>query len=532
MKAIGAVLAAGLSLAAAGEPSVREQVAEDIRHEIRPGGIAQPGFWTRNAMMFMYRPSLEFARTEGARRYAFTVCGPKAGETLRRTSDAPVLRFTADEWAKLTPGFVQVVCEPKGASGQPLPQVQSRFFWKKPPFAEGGPTAVCGYAEAARRAYAYLIDMPFLRHMAEKGAPDPAYDLNCYPSKMHPSVVRAMLHYAKLEPSRADAALKLARASADYLLSLAEPKDAPLAGFTPTYSGDKLAARKYAGESMNSYPAGAGSAFLSLYEATKERKYLDAAELIAATYLRSQGEDGTWPLKQELRTGKVIGRNRLFPIPVMSFLGRLHEVTGREDCRAAADRAFAFIENGPLKDWNWEGQFEDVEATDKYVNLTKHPACSTAIHCLKRFPGDAARLAQARDIIRFSEDQFVDWKRPFDLPLGKRPPIWGVYAAQWTTESLAKHRYYPAVSEQYRCYVPVDASAAKLIRTYLALYRAEGKAMDLAKARALGDMMTRVQRADGSIPTWWDPDRARKDDWINCMIAAAESLEELAAATK
>ena len=513
--------------ASPGRAAIRAAVAEDLRHAIRPGGVAQPGFWTRNSVRFMYPPTLEFLSVTGAHHYAFTVTGAKRDLTLRMRSEKPVLRFTSADWEKIPVGNVNVVCEPRTASDRATGIVQDRFFWKKQPFTGDCPPAATDYATAARRAYAYLIGTPCLRHFAEKGVPDPDYELNCYPSKMHPAVIGAMLHYAKLEPSRADEALALARKVADYLLSLAEPEDAALPGFTPTYAGDKLAAKRNRGRTMNVYPAGAGDAFLSFYGETKERKYLEAAERIASTYLKGQGEDGTWPLVQELKTGKVLCPNRLFPMPVIGFLERLHEVTGREEYRVAADRAFAFIDRGPLRDWNWEGQFEDVEPSGKYENLTKHPACATAIYCLKRFPGDVRRLEEARDVIRFAEDQFVEWTRPFDTPIGQRMVIWGPLSAGWWTNSAPGHRLYPAVEEQYRCYVPVDASAAKLIRTYLALYRAEGRPLDLAKARALGDMMTRVQRADGSIPTWWNPDGPRKDDWLNCMIASARALEEL-----
>lgn len=159
------------------------------------------------------------------------------------------------------------------------------------------------------------------------------------------------------------------------------------------------------------------------------------------------------------------------------------------------------------------------------------------VNAAKLAPGSTVRFRRGGEfhgqlvtkpgVIRFAEDQFVEWTRPFDTPVGKRMVIWGPLCAGWWTNSAPGHRLYPAVEEQYRCYVPVDASAAKLIRTYLALYRAEGRPLDLAKARALGDMMTRVQRADGSIPTWWNPDSPRKDDWLNCMIASARALEEL-----
>ena len=84
------------------------------------------------------------------------------------------------------------------------------------------------------------------------------------------------------------------------------------------------------------------------------------------------------------------------------------------------------------------------------------------------------------------------------------------------------------MTEQYSCYRPIDASASKLIKTYLALYRAEGKDIDLAKAKTLGDMATRMQRADGFIPTFWsDHPHVVRDNWVNCMLYTAMVLSEL-----
>ena len=103
--------------------------------------------------------------------------------------------------------------------------------------------------------------------------------------------------------------------------------------------------------------------------------------------------------------GEEMCKNRLLPVDVIFFLERLHEVTGDERCRAAADRAFAYIERGPMADWNWEGQFEDVKpAEGRWTNLSKHPACSIAMYLLRRFPGDPVRIAQTEALLKFSED--------------------------------------------------------------------------------------------------------------------------------
>ena len=87
---------------------------------------------------------------------------------------------------------------------------------------------------------------------------------------------------------------------------------------------------------------------------------------------------------------------------------------------------------------------------------------------------------------------------------------------------------YPSAYEQYDCYCPIDASAAKMIRLYLALYESEGKALDLLKAKALADSMVNIQDDDGRIPTFWFKDFQRTGDWMNCMSASAEALMAMA----
>ena len=111
----------------------------------------------------------------------------------------------------------------------------------------------------------------------------------------------------------------------------------------------------------------------------------------------------------------------------------------------------------------------------------------------------------AREVLRFAEDQFVVWSHP-----------WG---RGW---------YTPGVIEQYNCRVTIDASYAKMISFYLKMYEVERNPLDLAKARALGDAITRNQQSDGLIPTVFpnDPGRAGRH-WLNCMMATIRALLEL-----
>lgn len=484
--------------------------------------IGPDNVWTRTATRFMYAPTIGFDEVPGAIKYKFVVSG-RDRKPIERECDEPVLRF-ADFWERLPVGYVNMVCEPEGVDGRAVGDARSRFFWKKAPFKGGYPKAKCSYAESARKAYDYLFGSSVFQHMAKHGTPDPNYALNCYPAKMNAAIVRAMVHYAKVEPTRAVEAMDIARKAADYLISVSEKPGAPLAGFPPTYAGEgKKAAKEYAGQIMIHYPADAAEAYLDLYGATRERRYLDAALAIGERFLALQGEDGTWTLKLRCSDGSAVNPNRAFPISQAKLLERLHAVTRRSDYRAAADRAFAYVDRGPLTTWNWEAQFEDAPPEGMYANLDMHSPTDAAIFCLERFPGDARRVALAKDLMKFVEDQFVDWEPPYQ-GCGDLFVVWGPYGCKVNDQGF-QDWITPAVEEQYRTYSPVDASAAKVALGFLACFRATGERTYLEKARALADTATRVQRDDGSIPTWWNPKTSRDGDWINCMALTANMLE-------
>ena len=146
------------------------------------------------------------------------------------------------------------------------------------------------------------------------------------------------------------------------------------------------------------------------------------------------------------------------------------------------------------------------------------------LYLLKHRGGDYAVRKQAREILRWSEDQFVFWEAP--CAPNARVPRPGVKPGTFAPGKW----HYPSVFEQYSCYISIDASAAKMIFAYLAMYRVEKNPFDLAKAKALADAMTQIQEPSGRIPTFW----AAKDDWIsdvrydwlNCMAASAAALVE------
>ena len=509
----------------------KSPVPPDTLVPVRPGGVDGQAFWNGNADWFLYPPSFDFKEVPGAVRYRFTVLDDQH-LAHKFEADAPTASL-APVWGGIPPGLTSVFCEGLDAERNVAGSAGSRTrFWRQAPFRKGAyPAAKRPYAEAAALVYDYLYERPSTRYLAKTGEMDFTYSRNAYPAKMGSAIISAMAGYAKRRPERAKEAIDIAVKQAEWLLAHSQPKGAPLEFFPPTYAGDKLTAKRYAGECMLIYPVQAADAYLDLHAAVKDAKWLDAALRIGETFLKLQGKDGTWHLKMREKDGEPIGRNRCFPMHQILFFERLYGLTKSSKWRKAADRAFVFVESGPLKTWNWEGQFEDVEPTERFVNLTKHDACSTAMYLLKRFPGDAARIRQARELLRFSEDQFICWELPCRAD-GKGPRYTGK-ERKWVQNDYLDWTV-PGVTEQYRCYHPIDSSAAKLIFTYLAMYNATGDAGDLAKARALGDTIVNVQDDDGRVPTHWNKSRFhdRDYDWVNCMHASAKALDSLADAVR
>lgn len=505
------------------------EIDADYFRPVRPIGVGGQAAWNVRSVFFMYPPTFDFKRCEGAQSYRFTVkdeAGVERTFTGKTSNDS-----LAPIWKDLPlSGWMDVRCEALDAQGNVIAKAGERSFWKQAPFRPGTYQKPKRSAdETSKRIARYIMSLPIVKanYLSEKPVPKEMVNVNnqvfvAYPSKMGAAVVSAMAKIARGDTDEAKAALKLAKGAVKKLMSVTESEGKALAGFPRTYEAheglskhpEKMV-RLNSGKIMLVYPRAVANAYLDLYRVTKDEKLKAAAVKIADLYLKLQGEDGSWPLNVWIENGRSVEKNRLVPVHMLGFLERMYELTGESKYRDAADKAFVYVDKGPLKSWNWEGQFEDVVPTEPYRNLTKHDACDTAMYLVRRFPKDERRLREARELVRFAEDQFVCWERPMH---GKKDPRCTMNV--WCCESWR----CPAVLEQYNCYVPIDSSAAKMIRTYLAMYRATKNPLDLARACTLGDAIIRETRENGYLPTFW---MDACEDWPNCTLASAAALAEI-----
>ena len=209
-----------------------------------------------------------------------------------------------------------------------------------------------------------------------------------------------MLLYARLSPADAENALLIAQNAATYLMNISEPAGAPLEFFPPTYAGTARTAKEYKDQFMLIYPAAVGMIYLDLYDVTNNKDFYNAAIRIADTYVKLQLPQGTWRLKI-LKNGQSVTNNFCIPIAMIKLFDRLADQYGLSTYQKNSQQAFRWIMDNPVKTFNWEGQFEDVAASQLYKNLSKHLPCSFAIELFDRCEDNPHYLDLATELLSF-----------------------------------------------------------------------------------------------------------------------------------
>lgn len=499
----------------------------DEANMIRPGGVNGQPFWNDFSRQFMFVPSFQIPAILNAKKYLFTA----------EDKDGVVHSFTAGSataslapiWAELPVGVVSLKVEVLNENGDVEALAGTRTFYKMAPFPgrDAYPVNVCSYRECALAAYRFIYNDEAVQHWLKYGKPMADYAHNVYPAKTIDGVVRAMVDYAKLEPARAEDALKLACRAADYLLSISFEDNHPLAGLPPTYSFKDLneeavnkvapAAKGCVGTTMMIYPISAGIAYLTLADATGDEKYFNAALRIAEYYKANVLPCGSWYLLYDCATGKPLSDNICVCFRIVDFFNMLYKKTKDEVWHKLERDHYQYIIDKSLKDYMWEGQFEDIPVTLPYENLTHFPADDLIEYITNNLANDEKMVMEAVELIRFVEDQFVVW--------GEHPE-WNSYG--WGAFPL----HYPAGTEQYRCYVPIDSSTSCIMTAFVNMYKLKGDRLYLEKAMALANMITRVQNSKtGQIPTFWMGENCAygfENFWINCQLYTAHAMMNIA----
>ena len=179
------------------------------------------------------------------------------------------------------------------------------------------------------------------------------------------------------------------------------------------------------------------------------------------------------------------------------------------------DGGIRYLWNKTVKDFHWEGQFEDASLSQHYSNMTHFTASVIIRDIANNHSNDPRQIECAKELMRYIEDQFVVWDKPLKFHQCDNTENW----------------FYPAGLEQYAWYVPIDSSTASIMASFLNLHKLTKETIYLEKAKALADSITRMQNTEnGLIPTHWrtkDCKITGGDLWINCLIFTANKLFEI-----
>ncbi|HVV01871.1 MAG TPA: hypothetical protein VHH88_10955 [Verrucomicrobiae bacterium] len=504
-----------------------EQDRAQSLQPIRPGRPHEAPFWNRYSKRFICAPAFDFAPVKNAVRYRFNI--ETRGKTLSFESAHPWDALTP-VWDSIPEGYTVLTVAGLDARGGVLGQAGSRAFYRSPSFSGEAPAPVSPFRDAGRLGLRAILEAPHVQHWLETGKPDPAYPRYCYPAKVMGGLLRGMIALSQDADTdqQKQQAGKIAASVAYYLISISFKAGTPFEFFPPTYSLAVDHPTSAAGDSIDTVMVAAACdaafGYLDLYDLTKDQHYLDAARKIAATYAKTQEADGTWPLKANVATGKTIAPNRLVPTWIIFLFDRFDRQYGDQAFRSNRERAWQYLQKNPLRAFEWDGQFEDVKPHPPYKNLAREQACDTAVLLLEETNAGPKQIAAARELIRFSEDQFVVWSPWKDLDGTRKLKIDNREISKWMM---------PCVLEQYACYGPVARSSAILIKTYLTAARVTHEDIYAQKARALGSTLVAAQRyqmdhqhGKGEVPTWLI--RRKPINWLNNSCYAASALLDLA----
>jgi hypothetical protein len=274
-----------------------------------------------------------------------------------------------------------------------------------------------------------------------------------------------------------------------------------------------------------------GMVCLDIFEATQEKRFLDAAMGIADTLKSTQLKEGRWYFRVDPETGKMQIDYTSDQVQAILLLDELIQKYQRKDLIKTRDKAVKWMLENPCKTYRWQGQWDDLGDSLPYANLEWYDTALFIEYLLRKATTENGYEKIAIEQFHYIEDHFVDWQPSARSDRRDVRDIW------WGVKAIT-----PSVREQYWCYSPIDWHGAHYIRACLALHTYTNENIYLDKARAIANTLTVIQHPDGFYPTWMyytaskeDPDKMDmgeifyEDRWANCTSYTGEMLMKLGA---
>ena len=149
-----------------------------------------------------------------------------------------------------------------------------------------------------------------------------------------------------------------------------------------------------------------GSGYLAVYEATAEKKYLEAARAVANTLARRQRDNGSWPFRVVPEDGKVQQDFGGAPVFYVEFFERLLRYDDNAAWQRAHDRALSYMLQTHIKDNKWGTYHEDIRVKEEGY-LSAEPMSFTADYLFRHAKAHPEYVEMGRQVLRRMEERLV-----------------------------------------------------------------------------------------------------------------------------
>jgi glycerophosphoryl diester phosphodiesterase len=320
------------------------------------------------------------------------------------------------------------------------------------------------YDETIRRGMSFLLDEHFkwfkgpvdsitdengkeqrpwvyYSNLQHNGAPFPnAVDrFVSYPAFHHALFIRTFLGYWKRTGD--GRALQEAMTLADWNIAHSTPADWPYGAFPySTFQEKKPGGFRDKSGLMPDKAAILALAYMDLHEATREARFLKAAQTIAEKLTARQRPDGTWPFRVEPKTEKVVEEYTSSVIYAVMLFERLDKTNGNGRFRAHRDLTWNWLVNGPIRTKEFRGFYEDIPSST--AGRTNYDCLDTIRYLLANRTADNGYLEKAKELNAWIEKTFMDRIKGFEPAEGIREQlqcnvVMGVHSLNWASVLLA-----------------------------------------------------------------------------------------------
>jgi uncharacterized protein YyaL (SSP411 family) len=177
-------------------------------------------------------------------------------------------------------------------------------------------------------------------------------------------------------------------------------------------------------------------AYIELYKASQEQRFLEASNAIGQTLASKQRTNGTWPFRVDPETEKVIEDYTSSVIYAVMLFENLDDLNKSDHYKTYRDRTWEWLINGPIKTKEFRGFYEDIpESTE---GRTNYDGLDVIRYLLANRTDSNGYLEMAQELNAWIEEIFMDKIEGFEPAEGIREQlqcndVMGIHSLNWAS---------------------------------------------------------------------------------------------------